>query len=120
MNSAAMCAPRLARAKLSASGPRTLLEEFSYADVSLNPGVMSSLAQAQFEQTQAVMLGMNEDSLLKPWRLRAGLPAPGPEMGGWYDVEVSSDTDKSFTRRLSGHLENGKASVTDPAIGASV
>ena len=60
MNSAAMCAPRLARAKLSASGPRTLLEEFSYADVSLNPGVMSSLAQAQFEQTQAVMLATDQ------------------------------------------------------------
>lgn len=80
-----MCAPRFARAKVSTGGPRTLLEEFSYADVSMNPGVMSSLAQEQFEQTQSVLLGMNEDSLLKPWRLRAGLPAPGPDMGGWYD-----------------------------------
>jgi DUF1680 family protein len=57
------------------------LEEFGYADVALAPG----LAQAQFEQTQAVLLSLNEDSLLKPWRLRAGLPAPGPELGGWYD-----------------------------------
>jgi DUF1680 family protein len=57
------------------------LEEFRYSDVQLAPG----LAQTQFEQTQAILLGMNEDSLLKPWRLRAGLPAPGPEMGGWYD-----------------------------------
>lgn len=57
------------------------LQEFSYSDVKLAPG----LAQTQFEQTQAVLLGLNEDSLLKPWRLRAGLPAPGPEMGGWYD-----------------------------------
>jgi len=30
-------------------------------------------------------MGLNEDSLLKPWRLRAGLPAPGPDLGGWYD-----------------------------------
>lgn len=30
-------------------------------------------------------MSLNEDSLLKPWRLRAGLPAPGPELGGWYD-----------------------------------
>ena len=57
------------------------LEEFQYSDVELAPG----LAQTQFEQTQSVLLGLNEDSLLKPWRLRAGLPAPGPEMGGWYD-----------------------------------
>ncbi len=32
-----------------------------------------------------MLLSLNEDSLLKPWRLRAGLPAPGPELGGWYD-----------------------------------
>lgn len=57
------------------------LEEFSYSDVELAPG----LAQTQFEQTKEILLGLNEDSLLKPWRLRAGLPAPGPEMGGWYD-----------------------------------
>ena len=57
------------------------LEEFGYGDVHLLP----SLAQEQFGQTQAVLLQMNVDGLLKPWRLRAGLPAPGPEMGGWYD-----------------------------------
>src|SRR5450631_394391 len=58
-----------------------LLKEFGYGDVSLAPG----LAQTQFEQTQSVLLSLNEDSLLKPWRLRAGLPAPGPNLGGWYD-----------------------------------
>jgi DUF1680 family protein len=57
------------------------LAEFGYSDVKLAPG----LAQTQFEQTRAVLLGLNEDSLLKPWRLRAGLAAPGPDMGGWYD-----------------------------------
>ena len=57
------------------------LQEFGYGDVDLMPG----LAQTQFEQTQSVLMSLNEDSLLKPWRLRAGLPAPGPELGGWYD-----------------------------------
>src|SRR5574337_1198088 len=57
------------------------LQEFGYRDVDLAPG----LAQTQFEQTQSVLLALNEDSLLKPWRLRAGVPAPGPELGGWYD-----------------------------------
>jgi hypothetical protein len=59
----------------------TPLQEFSYGDVELAPGP----AQTQFEQTQSVLLSLNEDSLLKPWRLRAGLPAPGPDLGGWYD-----------------------------------
>jgi hypothetical protein len=57
------------------------LEEFGYGDVTLH----YEPAETQFKQTQAVLLGLNEDSLLKPWRLRAGLPAPGPDMGGWYD-----------------------------------
>jgi DUF1680 family protein len=57
------------------------LREFTYGDVELAPGP----AQTQFEQTQAVLMALDEDSLLKPWRLRAGLPAPGPDLGGWYD-----------------------------------
>ncbi len=60
---------------------QTPLEEFGYGDVDLAPG----LAQTQFEETQSVLLSLNDDSLLKPWRLRAGLPAPGPDLGGWYD-----------------------------------
>jgi hypothetical protein len=57
------------------------LQEFGYGDVQLAPGRM----QTQFEETQAVLLGLNEDALLRPWRLRAGLPAPGGPLGGWYD-----------------------------------
>ena len=57
------------------------LEECDYGDVTLAPGP----AQTQFRQTQSVLLNVNEDSLLKPFRLRAGLPAPGPDLGGWYD-----------------------------------
>jgi hypothetical protein len=57
------------------------LKEFDYGDIDLAPGP----AQTQFEQTQSVLLALNEDSLLKPWRMRAGLPAPGPDLGGWYD-----------------------------------
>jgi DUF1680 family protein len=57
------------------------LQEFGYGEVDLAPG----LAQTQFEQTQAVLMSLNEDSLLKPWRLRADLAAPGPDLGGWYD-----------------------------------
>jgi DUF1680 family protein len=68
-------------AAASVSSETPPLSEFSYSDVELAPG----LAQTQFAETQSVLLGLNEDSLLKPWRLRAGLPAPGPELGGWYD-----------------------------------
>src|SRR5271154_243260 len=65
------------------------LQEFGYGDVELAPG----LAQSQFERTQSVLLSLNEDSLLKPWRLRAGLPAPGPDLGGWYDEVLLEKTE---------------------------
>ncbi|MGI8841491.1 MAG: phosphocholine-specific phospholipase C [Caulobacteraceae bacterium] len=35
----------------------------------------------------------------------------------WYDLAVTSDADPAFLRRLAGHLETGRPSLTDPAIG---
>ncbi|MEW2116691.1 phosphocholine-specific phospholipase C [Streptomyces sp. NPDC005474] len=34
----------------------------------------------------------------------------------WYDLTVTSETDASFLRRFAGHVENGRAGVSDPAI----
>ncbi|MGB7844861.1 MAG: phospholipase C, phosphocholine-specific [Candidatus Acidiferrum sp.] len=39
---------------------------------------------------------------------------------GWYDLTVHVDSDASFQRQLAGHVETGRPSVTDPAIGAPV
>lgn len=61
----------------------TLLTEFGYGQVELAPGP----AQRQFEQNHELLLNMNEDSLLRPFRVREGLPAPGEEMGGWYSTD---------------------------------
>ncbi|MFF7333101.1 phosphocholine-specific phospholipase C [Streptomyces sp. NPDC008150] len=36
----------------------------------------------------------------------------------WYDLSVTSDADPAFLRRFAGHVENGEAGVSDPAIGA--
>ncbi|MEV4313437.1 phosphocholine-specific phospholipase C [Actinocrispum sp. NPDC049592] len=35
----------------------------------------------------------------------------------WYDITVTSDRHAQFLRRLAGHVENGCASTSDPAIG---
>ncbi|MCO6000321.1 phosphocholine-specific phospholipase C [Actinoallomurus rhizosphaericola] len=35
---------------------------------------------------------------------------------GWYDLSVTSDHDKTFVRRLVGHVETGRPSTSDPAI----
>jgi phospholipase C len=39
---------------------------------------------------------------------------------GWYDLTVQVDSDPSFRRQLAGHVETGRDSVTDPAIGGLV
>ncbi len=98
------------------------LQEFGYEDVELAPG----LAQTQFEQTQSVLLSLNEDSLLKPWRLRAGLPAPGPELGGWYDEVPLQKTESGGHGFAPAHcfgqwisaLARGYAVNRDPATRA--
>jgi phospholipase C len=39
---------------------------------------------------------------------------------GWYDFTVKGESDASFERQLAGHIETGRDSMTDPAIGAAV
>jgi DUF1680 family protein len=42
---------------------------------------------AQAQAARDFYLSLDENSLLQGFRLRAGLPAPGSPMGGWYDPE---------------------------------
>jgi phospholipase C len=37
---------------------------------------------------------------------------------GWYDLAITVDTDAAFVRRLAGHVETGKSSMSDPALGS--
>jgi uncharacterized protein len=107
-----------------AQTPSPLLQEFSYGDVHLSPGAPLT----QFEQTQSLLLQMNVDSMLKPWRQRAGQSAPGPDMGGWYD-EVPLDRTPSggqgfapahsFGQWVSA-MARGYAVTHDPKMRAKV
>jgi phospholipase C len=36
---------------------------------------------------------------------------------GWYDLTVTADTDVNFNWQLAGHVENGRPSISDPAMG---
>ena len=38
------------------------------------------------------------------------------KLSGWYDLIVTVESDSTFERRLAGHVETGKDSITDPAI----
>lgn len=72
---------------------REPLREFGYGDV----GITSEPHERQFRDSQEILLNMSEDSLLKPFRQMAGLPAPGEDLGGWYVYDPNYDT-KSFDR----------------------
>jgi hypothetical protein len=68
------------------------LGEFGYGDVQM----ASELHEAQRENTHAVLMALNEDSLLKPFRQMSGLPAPGEDLGGWYSYNPDYDYRKHF------------------------
>ena len=38
---------------------------------------------------------------------------------GWYDVSVTADANPQYLRRLAGHVETGRPSVSDPSLGFS-
>ena len=61
---------------------REVLQEFGYADVKLTGGPLKQ----QYDRVHAHYLALDDDRLLKVYRERAGLPAPGKDMGGWYDL----------------------------------
>ena len=79
---ATLAAPRNTLAALASDAQiKAPLSEFGYAEIELLEGPL----RQQFETNHAFYLALDEDMLLKPYRQRAGLPAPGEDMGGWYD-----------------------------------
>jgi DUF1680 family protein len=62
------------------------LEEFDYSDVALH----SVLHEQQLQQTHALLMELSEDSLLKPFRQMVGQPAPGEDLGGWYQYDANN------------------------------
>jgi hypothetical protein len=57
----------------------------------------------QFDQNHQLFLHLNEDALLKPFRKRMGMPAPGPDMGGWYDDADDFSPMENFHSFIAGH-----------------
>jgi uncharacterized protein len=75
------------------------LSVFGYAQVQLLDGLL----RQQFEQNHQLFLHLDEDALLKPFRQRAGMAAPGPDMGGWYDDFGGFDPQSNFHGFIPGH-----------------
>jgi hypothetical protein len=64
-----------------------VLEEFGYGDVSLD----GPIHEEQLRQTHAVLMGLDDDALMKPFRAMIGKPAPGEDLGGWYRYDPNYD-----------------------------
>jgi DUF1680 family protein len=75
------------------------LQQFDYGDVQLLEGPM----REQFERNHALFLALSDDALLKPFRQRAGLAAPGEDMGGWYSFSKDFDPPHNMTGYIPGH-----------------
>ncbi|MGA7339395.1 MAG: beta-L-arabinofuranosidase domain-containing protein [Terracidiphilus sp.] len=68
------------------------LTEFGYGDVSIS----SDPHESQLRNTHEVLMALDEDSLLKPFRQMSGMPAPGDDLGGWYTYDPNYDYRKGF------------------------
>jgi DUF1680 family protein len=75
------------------------LSVFGYADVQLFEGPL----REQFDHNHDLFLHLDEDALLKPFRQRQGMAAPGPDMGGWYDNSDEFNATDNFHGFIPGH-----------------
>src|SRR5215831_9213792 len=101
------------------------LTPFPYGSVTLLPGPL----RKQFDENHEFFLNLSEDRPLKIYRQRAGIPAPGDDMGGWYDdfcpgahlgqylsalARFAAITDSEPTRAKVKRLVRGFAEALDP------
>ena len=72
--------PRRLFGLATSAGP---LAEFSYGDIVFP----ASPQESQLRESRAILMGLGDDELLRPFRMMAGLPAPGKDIGGWYHYD---------------------------------
>jgi hypothetical protein len=71
-----------------------VIKPLDYEGVVLDDGRL----ERQFDEVRDYYLKISNDDLLHGYRKRAGLPAPGKELGGWY----TNDFGNVFPQIISG------------------
>ncbi len=94
-----------------AAGLHHVLDAFDYKGVTLDDGAL----RRQFDEVRDFYLRIPNDDLLKGFRKRAALPAPGVNLGGWYTADIGN----IFGQILSG-LSRMHRATGDPACLAKV
>jgi hypothetical protein len=79
--------------------PTVLLSVFPYSQIQITDGLFCR----QFKENHQRFLNLDEDAMLKPFRQRSGLAAPGPDMGGWYDNSDDFNLTGNFHGFIPGH-----------------
>src|SRR3989304_3264090 len=83
-----------ASAPAESPGPRVHLQPLDYR----GRRVLESRWLKQYQAARDLFYKLPDDNLLKGFRERAGLPAPGVSLGGWY----GQDAFNIFPQWLSG------------------
>jgi DUF1680 family protein len=86
-------------AKGDAATATLAMKPVAHAAVSLLDGPMLE----QFRAQHRALLAMDEDALLKPFRTAAGLPAPGEDLGGWYNAFAGFNPPADMHGFIPGH-----------------
>ena len=107
------------RKPLFAQAPAAPLEEFAYSQIRVTEAGVA----AQRNNVIDVLLGMADDSLLQPFRAIDGRPAPGVNLGGWYEYLPGYDVHHGDAGFCPGHALGqwisamARLSVQDPERG---
>ncbi|HEX3673958.1 MAG TPA: beta-L-arabinofuranosidase domain-containing protein [Rhizomicrobium sp.] len=88
-----------AAAGVTAPYAAAMLRPATYRDVTLLAGPML----AQFRAQHATLLALDEDALLKPFRMAGGLSAPGGDFGGWYNASSGFNPPSDMHGFIPGH-----------------
>jgi DUF1680 family protein len=126
IQSAAAAATALALPARGTSPITPSLSPFGYSQVHLLDGPLKE----QFDNNHEFFLNISEDKLLKIFRTRAGMPAPGEWMSIWYDefcpgahygqyvsalARMYAATGSVKTKEKVGRLVHGYAATLDPS-----
>jgi phospholipase C len=108
------------KGSLVANSSTSALEVSASYDTAARGGIMLHVANAGGRAARVTVLdaytGMQFQQRLQPredfhhaWSLE--------DFHGWYDLVIRVEGDGAFEYRLAGHVETGRDSMTDPAIG---
>lgn len=102
----------------AADKPKTFLEPFDYEGIALS----DCRLKKQFDTARDYFHAIPNDDILRGFRIRAGLPAPGKDLGGWYSGDPSTiawwssgDIFHVFGQWLSGMARMSRA-TNDTAL----